>query len=242
MYRVTALATILFLLLATAIGGFSAEKIDKAEVLNSMGNGFFSCIINCIKGDAQVHQNDNDYNDMRYYYLSDNDAETKLAISVVKNTLKPKVNWTYKLYPRFRIGNMAFIEVYESPTIFISDLNKQPYFVVVVLDTKPQMFHMPDKELFAKFMSAVRANPDLMTPHRRLSASLILAIGGVGEYVDEDGCKPSWTDEDGVLVISCHSKIRSDNGMVPPKSVVYTITVDENQNFILETVILTANI
>ena len=239
MYRLTALATILFLLLATAIGGFSAGSFDNAEVINSMGNGFFSRIINCIKGDSQV--NDNDYNDMGYYYLSDNDAETKLAISVVKNTLKPKVNWTYKLYPRFRIGNMAFIEVYESPKIFISDLNKQPYFVVVVLGTNPQMFHMPDKELFAKFMIALRANPDLMTPRQRLSASLILAIGGVGEYIDEDGRKPSWTDEDGVLVISCHSKIRSDNGMVPPKNVLYTITVDENQNFILETVILTAN-
>ena len=53
-------------------------------------------------------------------------------------------------------------------------------------------------------------------------------------HIDEGGVKPSWTDEDGVLVIHYQTYIRSNNGMVPPKKVANTLTVDENQDFILD--------
>ena len=187
------------------------------------------------KGDTPMQEDFHIDDDMRYYHLSDNNPETKIALAVVKNKLVPNSGWTHKLYPRFRIGNMAFIEVYNSPNVFITDLNIQPYYVVVVLDNEPQLVRTPDKELFTKFMNAVRTNPDLMKPSQRLRAALILSIGGVGEYIDKDGIKPSWVDEDGILTIKFQTYIRSNNGMVPPKKVARTLTVNESQDFILET-------
>ena len=244
MQRAKELAIIWVLLFATVSCGCSTEKSENMEVGNKMGNSFFSSIIDRIRGDApkqdvQDHRNENGEGfhvdeGMRYAYLSDNDEETKLAVKVVKKALVPKSKWTYEAYPRFKIGNMAFIEIHDIPTVFITDLNKQPYFVVVVLGVDPHMVRTPDKELFVKFMNAVRADPDLMTPPRRLRAAMILATGGVGEYIDEDGFEPSWTDEDGVLVIQYHTYIRRDNGMIPPIRVACTLTVDENQDFILE--------
>ena len=201
-----------------------------------VGGTFTGNITNySFKGDTPMQEDFHIDDDMRYYHLSDNNPETKIALAVVKNKLVPNSGWTHKLYPRFRIGNMAFIEVYNSPKVFISDLNIQSYYVVVVLDDEPQLVRTPDKELFTKFMNAVRTNPDLMKPSQRLRAALILSIGGVGEYIDKDGIKPSWVDEDGILTIKFQTYIRSNNGMVPPKKVARTLTVNESQDFILET-------
>ena len=232
-------ALAIVLVITVILGGCSTENGDKTERGNDMSNGFFSRIINRIMGDAPKQDNPNDHtenfdNDMHYYYLSDSDAEAKRAIAVAKKTLVPKSNWTYKLYPRFRIGNMAFIEIHEIPTIFIHDLNKQPYYVVVLLGVEPQLIRTPDKELFTKFMNAVRSDSDLMTPTQRLRTALILAIGGSGENIEKDEIEPSWTDENGVLIISYRTYIRSDNGMLPPRKVARTITVDENQDFMIE--------
>ena len=170
---------------------------------------------------------------MRYYYLLDSDAETKLAMAAIKKVLVSNEKWTYNAYPRVRIGNMAFIEIQSIPTTDTLDLNMQPEHIVVVLGKEPQLVHMPDKELFAKFMNAVRADSNLMKPNQRLMAALILATGDCS-YIREGGIEPTWTDEGGVLVISFHRYFRSNYGRVPPKRVVRTLTVDENQDFIIE--------
>ena len=244
MQRKNKLAAVLVLLLAAALVGCSAEKSNIMEVDDNMYNGFFSGIVNRIKGDAtkqdaQDQQNDHikDFHvedDIRYYYLIGDSAERKLAKKVAEKMLVSDSHMTYDLNPRFRIGNMAFVEVTEIPTVFVHDRNNERYFVVVILDIEPRMVHTPDKELFAKFMNAVRVDPDLMTLTQRLEATLILATGGIGEVIIEDGIEPSWTDEDGILIISCHTYIRSTNGRALPKRVVCTLTVDKNQDFTQE--------
>ncbi|MCL1805763.1 MAG: hypothetical protein FWG28_07190 [Clostridiales bacterium] len=177
--------------------------------------------------------------DMRFTYMNDGqrgtkpDAEAELALAVAGEAFVPDRAWIYETHARFRIGNMAFVDIHQTPTGDVRDVNMQPFYVVVVLGDEPRLVRMPDQELFARFMTVVRADPGLMTLTQRLMAALILAIGGDGECIRESGFEPTWTDEDGVLVIRCHRVIRSNQGRTPPVRVVSTLTVDEKQNLSL---------
>ena len=175
--------------------------------------------------------------DMRHYYLWDRDAAGRLAMATIEKVFVSSEFWTYLTHPIFRIGNMAFFRIQPIPAIETKDLDMFPEFVVVVLGIEPRLVHMPSKELFAKFMNAVRADSGLMTPGQRLLAALILATGDdryMDSRIDEGGIDPTWTDEDGVLVILFHRYARSVNYRSARKRVACTLTVDENQNFIFE--------
>ena len=173
--------------------------------------------------------------DMRYYQLSDRDAETRAAMSVVNAALRAdqRPYQTQTAYPRFRVGNMAFIQIRTTPTAGVRDLGGSSRYVVVVLGAEPQRVGTPNAELFARFMSVVRADPDIMEQRHRIRTALILATGD-DDYIGSDGALPTWTDEDGVLVISYYNYVRQMSDMVRPSVAASTLTVDENQNFIIE--------
>ena len=223
----------------------SLTSSSSNEATNYTG-GFTSGIIDLINGYAQKQERQDDSDarivgfhvddDMRHYFLWDRDEAGRLAIATVEKVLVSNECWTYLTYPCFRIGNMAFFRIQPVPAMETKDLDMFPEFVVVILGIEPRLVHMPDKELFAKFMNAVRADPNLMKPDRRLSAALILATGD-DRYIDsriEDGIDPTWTDEDGVLVIHFHRYTGNVNFRSARKRVAYTLIVDDNQNYILE--------
>lgn len=202
-----------------------------------MSNGFLSGLFDRLSSNAQKQDGRVEgflaYSDMHFCCLTGREVEAKLAMAAVEKVLCPDRAWTYEAYPRFRVEGVVFVEIYFIPTGDVRDLNVQPEYAAVIPGTNPQLVHMPNKELFAQFMKAVRANPNLMTPAQRLKTALVLAIGD-GECIKEDGCEPAWTEKDGTLVISCHRYIRSNYGKVRPKRVVCTLTVDKNQDFVLE--------
>ena len=225
MKRFVVISVLLFTIMLV---GCLAEKSNETEAGGDMGNDG-----DRIKGFPVD-------DDMRFTYMNDGlrgtkpDAEAELALAVVNQAFVSDEAWTYDIHTRFRIGNMAFVNIQQIPVGDVRDVNTQPFYVVVVLGDEPRLVRMPDQELFARFMTAVRADSGLMTPNQRLTAALILAIGGDGECIRESGIEPTWTDEDGVLVIRCHRVIRSNNGRTPPRRVVSTLTVDEKQNYTLE--------
>jgi len=170
---------------------------------------------------------------MHYHNLSDRDNETKIAMSVVNEKLRSNqvAHKTQKAYPRFRIGNMAFVEIFTALPEDVKDLDIPPEYVVVVLGDESRLVRLPNKELFAKFASAVRADPDLMKPRQRTMAALVLATG-YENYIDRSGVEPSWEDEDGTLTIRYYKYVRK--GMSRPRVELCTLTVAENQDYSIE--------
>ena len=174
--------------------------------------------------------------DMRYYNMSDRDAETKNAMRIVNESLRanPRPGWTQTAYPRFRVGVMAFIEVRTAPMAGVRDLSGSSAYVVVLLEDELRLVNTPNSDLFARFAGAIRADPDLMTLSQRLRTALILATGS-GSYIsDIDESEPTWTDEDGVLVIRYYRYVTQTSSMVRPTIAACTITVDENQTFTID--------
>ena len=168
--------------------------------------------------------------DMRHSYLSEKDADTKMAMSVVNKHLRAnKKEWqTQTAYPRFRVGNMAFIEIRAVPTVDVRDIDIPNEYVVVVLGDDPQLFNTPSKDLFAQYAGSVRADPDIMTLNQRIRTALILATGD-GSYIDDEGYEPSWTDKDGVLEINYYRHIGSR--MMIQQKAEFSLIVDEKQNY-----------
>ena len=164
---------------------------------------------------------------MRYEGLGSYSEYTKTVMDVVGETLRDN----QQAYPRFKVDNMAFVEIITPPPPNFMDVNGTREYIVVLLDDEPKRVLVPNKELFVRFMSVVRPDPDVMTESQRTRAALILATGEdcnvlEGEY------QPTWTDEEGVLTIRYH--LRVGNGMAMPSIIEYTLTVDENQEFIVE--------
>ena len=170
---------------------------------------------------------------MQYSLLSKDKKEAKKPLSIVNKALRSdkKPFQTQTAYPRFRVDNMVFIEVHTAPTAEVRDLNGSSSYVVVVLDEGMRLVRLPNKELFARFASLIRAAPDLMAPHHKLRTALTLATGN-GDYTSStDKSEPSWVDEDGILVIKYYAYIRQMSSMVRPRIALRTLTVDENQNY-----------
>ena len=164
---------------------------------------------------------------MRYEGLGSYSEDTKTVMDIVGETLRDN----QQAYPRFKVGDMAFVEIITPPPPGFMDVNGTREYVVVLLDDDPRIVLMPDKKLFVRFADAVRPDPEIMTESKRIRAALILATGEdcnvlEGEY------QPTWTDEEGVLTIRYH--LRVGNGMAMPSIIEYTLTVDENQDYTIE--------
>jgi len=162
-------------------------------------------------------------NDMRYAYLSVGNKDTRTAISIVNSTLSPD----QKAHPRFRVGNIAFIEIITS-TPNLTDSFSSSKYVGVILGDEPRLVPMPSKELFTHYAKIVRANPGIMEPNQRIRAALILATGNESYKVDES----TWTDEDGSLIIKYNALVRLN--MAKSITTSNTLTVDANQNFTID--------
>ena len=159
---------------------------------------------------------------MRYESLRTNAEDTKAVMSVVNETMRDN----QQAYPRFKIEDMAFVEVITLSSM--KDVNSKRDYYVVLLSNEPKKVLTPNKELFVRFASAVRPDPDQMTEGQRIMTALILATGADSDNM-MGGEKPTWTDEEGTLTIR-YSKLVG-NGMAMPSRVECTLTVGENQDY-----------
>ncbi|MCL2815104.1 MAG: hypothetical protein FWD23_10940 [Oscillospiraceae bacterium] len=162
--------------------------------------------------------------DMRYNFLENEDKKT--VMSTVEKTLLPN----QRAYPRFRVGNIAFVEISTSAPQ-LTDSSGSRKYAGVILGDEPRLVSMPNKELFTHFAKIVRADPGIMEPSRRIRAALILATGDESRGRDKDA-EPTWTDENGVLII----KYRVLRGGMLLWTEARMLIVDENQDFTIEKV------
>jgi len=164
---------------------------------------------------------------MRYEGLGSYSEYTKTVMDVVGETLRDN----QQAYPRFKVDNMAFVEIITPPPPNFMDVNGTREYIVVLLDDEPKRVLVPNKELFVRFMSVVRPDPDVMTESQRTRAALILATGADPDNMMGEE-QPTWTDEEGILTISYLKLV--GNGMAMPSKYSCTLTVDENQDFTVE--------
>lgn len=165
---------------------------------------------------------------MTYGYMPEKDASTKAAMAAVSATLRPG----QKAYARYKISNLGFIEVRTPAPTDITDVDGSSQYVAVLLSPKPRLVKLPDETLFAHFVKNIRPNPDKIKLTRRVRTALLLATGS-GDFIDEpEALAPTWTDENGTLVIRYHKYV--GGGMVRPQQAKCTLTVDAGQAFTLE--------
>jgi len=170
-------------------------------------------------------------NSFRYGFLLDKSEETKTAMSVVNKVLRPN----QKAYARFAFDNMAFLEIFTSLPPDVKDMSIPSEYVVVTLDSEPRLIRLPNKELFVRFARAVRADPKLMSPSRRIETALILTTGSSDciQSMGGDEFSPTWTDDGDVLVISYYKYV-GQGGMARPRKARCALSVDANQDFVLD--------
>jgi len=165
---------------------------------------------------------------MTYGFLLEKEADTKAAMAAVSATLRSG----QQAYARYKIGNLGFIDVHTSAPAGVRDANGTSQYVAVILGTKPRVVNLPDKALFTHFAKNIRPNPDKIKLTRRVETALLLATGS-GSFIDEpEALAPTWTDENGTLVIRYHKYI--GGGMTRPQQAACTLTVDAEQAFTLE--------
>ena len=164
---------------------------------------------------------------MQYEGLGSYSEDTKTVMDIVSETLHDN----QQAYPRFKVGDMAFVEIITPPPPNFMDVNGTREYVVVLLGDDPRIVLMPDKKLFVRFVSAVRPDPDVMTESQRTRAALILATGADPDNMMGEE-QPTWTDEEGILTIRYLKLV--GNGMAMPSKYSCTLTVDENQDFTVE--------
>jgi len=172
--------------------------------------------------------------DMSYSYLFKGDADTKAVMAVVTRTLGSR----QKAQPSDKIGNLGFVEVSTFPHPGTLDVDATSQYVAVILGKKPRLVTLPDKALFVHFAKNIRPNPDMLEAWWRIKTAVLLATGS-GRIADKP--EPTWSDENGILVIHYHRYVDSDNmgqtmRQPPPRLEECTLTVDANQDFMLECV------
>jgi len=163
--------------------------------------------------------------DMSYKWLFTKEDDAKVASDVVAPTLRS--NQTARA--RDRVGNLVFVEVFTSPPPTITDLNETRHYVGVILGERPRVVNLPDKVLFAHFAKNIRPNPDKIETGDRIRTALLLADSA---YLVR-GSEPTWTDEDGTLVIH-YQKFVFSGDMNPNERFTCTLTADADQNFTVD--------
>jgi len=166
--------------------------------------------------------------DMTRGRLVGDNADRQMVMSIVDPTL----NANQKAYPRYKVGNLAFVEVITMPDPRIRDVDATRQNVAIILGENPHLVALPDKALFAHFAKNIRPNPDMLEVGDRIRTALLLAT-------DSDSCEdeptPTWTDAEGTLTIHYHRKVSSSRiGRAYPILQACTLTVDANQDFTLE--------
>jgi len=159
-------------------------------------------------------------NDMTYNPFRRDDADTKAAMAVIEAYLdanrrahehrwqelisripeaaEVQANLEQRAYVHYGIGNLAFVDVITSPHPGLSGVDATSHYVAVILGDKPRLVELPDKALFVHFAENIRQNPEKLKLENRIRTAQILAIGS-SSY--EKKPPPTWTDEDGTLVI-----------------------------------------
>jgi len=167
-------------------------------------------------------------NDMTRASLLRDSADTKVTMAVVEASLSAG----QEAYARYRIGNLAFVEIMTLPHPEEKDVNATHQYVAVILGDKPRLVSLPDKVLFAHFAKNIRPNPDKIDSRNRIRTALLLATDS-GSYEDEP--TPTWTDEGGTLIIHYRRYVNSSNtGKSYPILQECTLIVDVNQDFTLK--------
>ncbi|MCL2325427.1 MAG: hypothetical protein FWC40_02845 [Proteobacteria bacterium] len=184
--------------------------------------------------------------DMTYSFLFDEEADVMAVIeayfdanrrahesrwqeliSRIPEAADIQADLDQRAYVRYGIGNLAFVEVITSPHPGLYDVDATNHYVAVILGDKPRLIELPDKALFVHFAENIRQNPEKLKLENRIRTALILATGS-GRREQEP--TPTWTDEDGTLIIHYHRYV-GDGGMA--RSILFdcTLTVDAEQEF-----------
>jgi hypothetical protein len=169
--------------------------------------------------------------EMLYGNFPEREKETKDAMAVVNKTLRAR----QKAYPRFKVGNVGFIDVITTPYPQVMDANGSTHTVAVVLGAHPRIIAMPNKELFALYASNIRQNPEQIELSRRIALAVLLATGSrntIERKNDDDVSLSQWDDDGNTLVVR-FDRLKG-GGMMRPRREACTLTVDENQHFTLE--------
>ncbi|MCL2325039.1 MAG: hypothetical protein FWC40_00840 [Proteobacteria bacterium] len=162
--------------------------------------------------------------DMTRASLLGDSTDRQMAMAVIEATLTSN----QESYVHFKLGNLAFGEVVTMPHPSARDINAARQSVAVILGKNPYLVNLPDKVLFAHFAKNIRPNPDVLEVDQRTRAALLLATDS-GRFEDEPA--PTWTDEDGTLVIHYYRYVHQGRGRARPKLNECTLTVDANQVF-----------
>jgi len=146
-------------------------------------------------------------------------------------------------YARFNLGNLYFVEGSTPAPEDVMDSNGKSGYLGVIMSQTPRLVVLPDKALFAQFMTALRKKPESLSMERRTRALKFLA--NTGEMLtqramtNDNNIKhfkiepqdPSWNDENGMLTIDYYS-YRSEGNMAP-YLVKCQLRVDSAQEYTL---------
>ncbi|MCL2326867.1 MAG: hypothetical protein FWC40_10295 [Proteobacteria bacterium] len=189
-------------------------------------------------------------NDMIYGSLFKGDADTEAVLAVVEVYFDAKQKayereWqefvsripeaadetpatvVRRAYARYSIGNLAFVEI-STVVLELTHSDGRNRYVGVILGDNSRLVDLPDKVLFVHFAKNIRPNPEKLEVDERIRTALLLAIGLDGYERDP---APTWTDEDGALVIRYkthypNASMRWDNDLYE-----CILTVDADQAF-----------
>ena len=178
------------------------------------------------------------HDELSYGFMDTEDSEEAArAFKVAQKSGRYK-----SIFSRFNLGNLYIVEG-STPSKEVLDSNGSGGYIGIIMSQNPRVVTLPDKELFAQFMAALRPDPNKLSAERRHRAIRVLA--GTGEILTKRDMEnneliqrlkiepqdPSWTEKDGSLVFHYYS-YRSE-GYAAPYLVECQLHVDRSQQYTL---------
>ncbi len=149
-------------------------------------------------------------------------------------------------YARFNLGNLYFVEGSTPPPKYVQDADGKSGYLGIIMGKNPRLVPLPDKALFAQFMTAFRPDRTKLKGDR---LNMILRyLAGTGEILtkksmDDTNIReryqiepqdPSWTEENESLVFNYYTYRSRGNSMMAPYLAKCQLHVDSAQQFTLE--------
>lgn len=146
-------------------------------------------------------------------------------------------------YARFNLGNLYFVEGSTPPPKFVQDADGMSGYLGIVIGDIPRLIPLPDKALFAQFMTALRPNLDKLKGDRLHMALRYLA--GTGEILTKSPMAlntqnhtpiedPTWTEKNGTLSFNYYTYRSRGSSMMAPYLAKCQLIIDSSQQFSLE--------
>ncbi|MBO4350707.1 MAG: hypothetical protein J6A01_07175 [Proteobacteria bacterium] len=141
------------------------------------------------------------------------------------------------LVPRFKLGNLAFIEGKSGANA--QDGNGEYGFCAVLLGSNMTFVELPNTKLMAKFITDLRTNPDALDLDKRIMFTMMM-VQGVDYHLskfDMEGrdfesmfgivpVDPTWTDDGHTITIEYYQM--KPQGMQVPTPQKCRVVIDES--------------